>query len=92
MSHSSGLCRLPVEYRVAGLLNGERTAWFQTLAGRRPHAELAHLRPFPAHRTAASPLPFPMTVAASIQNGPKTSGSTALLATRGTEDSTRQLW
>jgi hypothetical protein len=56
-SHSSGLCRLPVRYRGARLLNGERTAWFQTLAGRRPHAELAHLRAFPAHRTAASPLP-----------------------------------
>ena len=54
-----GPCRLPVRYRVAGLLNGDaHTAWFQTLAGRRPHAELAHLRPFPARRTAASPLPF----------------------------------
>jgi len=40
-------CRLPVRYRVAGLLNGERTAWFQTLARRRPHAELAHLHRFP---------------------------------------------
>ena len=28
------------------------------LAGRRPHAELAQLHPFPARRTAASPLPF----------------------------------
>ena len=42
-----------------GLLNGDaHTAWFQTLAGRWPHEELAHLRPFPARQTAASPLPF----------------------------------
>ena len=48
-------CRIP----SGGLPNGDaHTASFQTLAGRRPHAELAHLRPFSAHRTAASPLPF----------------------------------
>ena len=45
------------EWRV--WLNGDaHTAWFQTLASRRPHAELAHLRPFPARPAAASPLPF----------------------------------
>jgi hypothetical protein len=49
---------IAVRYRVAGLLNGDaHTACFQTLAGRRPHPESAHLHPFPARRTAASPLP-----------------------------------
>ena len=49
---------IAVRYRVAGLMNGDaHTAWFQTLAGRRLHEEMAHLHPFPARRTAASPLP-----------------------------------
>jgi hypothetical protein len=34
------------------------TAWFQTPAGRRSVTEFAHLRPFPARRSAASLLPF----------------------------------
>ena len=39
-------------------LENAHTASFQTVVGRRPHAELAHLLPLPARWSAASPLPF----------------------------------
>jgi hypothetical protein len=61
---------IAVRYRVAGLLNGDaHTAWFQTLGGRRPHAEFA---PFaPVSRASDSGIPVALAVAAPIQNGAK---------------------
>jgi hypothetical protein len=63
---------IAVRYGVAGLLNGDaHTAWFQTLGGRRPHAEFARFAPVSRASDSGIPVALPMAVAAVIQNGAK---------------------
>ena len=45
------------------------TAWFQTLAGGRPHAELVAFAPVSRASDGGIPVALPMAVAAAIQNG-----------------------
>ena len=59
---------IAIRYRVAGLLNGDaHTAWFQTLAGRRSHAELAHFAPISRASDSGIPVALPTAVAAAIE-------------------------
>jgi hypothetical protein len=56
---------------VAKLLNGDaHTAWFQTLGGRRPHAELAPFAPVSRASDSGIPVALPMAVAAASENEP----------------------
>ena len=74
---------IAVRYRVVGLLNDDaHTARFQTLAGRRPHAELAPFAPVSRASDGGIPVALPMAVASAIKNGPKTSGITERLGAR----------
>ena len=82
MTLQSGPCRLPVRYRVAGLLNGDaHTAWFQTLGGRQSHGELAPFVPVSRASDSGIPVALPIAVAAAIQKEP-TSGSPERLEAR----------
>jgi len=56
---------------VAKLLNGDaHTAWFQTLGGRRPHAELAPFASVSRASDSGIPVAFSMAVAAASENEP----------------------